>query len=130
MRFRGGTIEIGSGLVLRSKPSSIVQWFQSGEFGNGVSCNHQSSDCLQVHTVVRYLNPSSHAFMLYFVRGSRIALFSAALAVWILGPKEHRILHYRVFVVMGVRVARRFDDAVDDVDASTEKNPRRVTARY
>ena len=37
------------------------------------------------------------------------------------------MLHYRVFVVMGVRVTRRFsqsrDDGEDDVDASTEKNP-------
>jgi hypothetical protein len=105
---------------------------QSNEIGNGVSCNHaQSSDCLP-HMVVRHLNSSSRAFTLC-LHGSRIALFSAALAVQIFGRKERvTVVTLSVecfiivfFMTMGAWVMRLFsrNDDVNDVDASTEKNP-------
>lgn len=104
---------------------------QSNEIGNGVSCNHaQPSDCLP-HMVVRHFNPSSGTFM-PCLHGSRIALFSAALAVQIFGRKERAtVVTLSVecfiivfFVAMGVWVMQLFsrNDDVHDVGASTEKN--------
>ena len=66
------------------------------------------------------------------LRGSRIALFSSALALQIFGLNEFAtVVAISVecciivfFVAMGVRVMRVFfrNDDVNDVDAPTEKN--------
>ena len=81
---------------------------QSNEIGSGLACNHAlPSDCLP-HMVVRHLNPSSRAFTLCCLHGSRIALFSAALGTDFRSEgtrhchgRQRRMFHYRVVCSYG-----------------------------
>ena len=95
---------------------------------------------LQSRTVFRLLpsygrtssNLSSRVLTLC-LHGSRIALFTAALAIQIFGRKERatvvtlsvEFFIIVLFLVMGVMVMRLFskDDDEDEVDASAEKHP-------
>ena len=91
--------------------------------------------------VVRHLNPSLRAFTLC-LHGTRIVLFSAALAVQIFRPKERATVATLsvecfiivLFMVMGVRVMWLFSknhdvDDEDAVDTYTEKKPHLLQGR-